>query len=172
MMRNRAKSAIRTRAESRSSRESTAARPWTDAFLALVAARVSVIDAARRLGLSRDTIYKARLADARFAARWDAAVCAAQPSVSQADLVDQRLNGVAEPVFYRGRQVGERRRHRPRVIDLLKRLNSAERSAAKMPPPDARFAAIGINFVERELPGSDAPNPPCPQPRAQGKAVA
>jgi hypothetical protein len=74
---------------------------WKPAFLAALA-QVPVVDrACRAVGVSRGTVYKARKADATFAAAWDDALedgvdCAEEEAFTRA------VDGFEEPVIHAG----------------------------------------------------------------------
>lgn len=129
MTRDRSKAAIRTRIEARALCASVCARPWIPAFIGLIADGVRVSDAAVRLGLARSTIYAARIADPRFAARWDAAARAARRVVSRPAAI-ATVEGTAVPVFYRGQQVGTRRVYK-KASTIIRRLRMADLEPAK-----------------------------------------
>lgn len=86
-------------------------------FIAQLARCGVVSAAARAVGMSPKLAYTLRKrpgADS-FAAAWDRA---AQEGTCRAcdTAIDRALNGVARPVFYRGRQVGERRVYRDALL--------------------------------------------------------
>jgi hypothetical protein len=94
---------------------------WTVAkqqgFIAALAETGSVRRAAKAVGMSFASAYhlrKAPLAES-FTAAWDGAV---QTGVSQVYdiLVDHSVNGVPEPVYHAGQNVGERRRFDHRTM--------------------------------------------------------
>ncbi|MFM5916734.1 MAG: hypothetical protein ACKOOL_04275 [Novosphingobium sp.] len=71
--------------------------------------------AAARVGVSRSGAYLARARDARFAQAWRAALVLGRDCAADA-LAASAIEGWEEPVFYRGQQVGTRRRHDPRLL--------------------------------------------------------
>ena len=94
---------------------------WTEAkqrgFIAALAETGSVRRAAKAVGMSFASAYhlrKAPLAES-FVAAWDGAV---QTGVSQVYdiLIDHSVNGVPEPVYHAGQEVGERRRYDHRTM--------------------------------------------------------
>ena len=106
---------------------------WTaerqQAFVAALAEGRSPGTAARAVGMSRQTAYafRGRAGAEGFADAWDAAIEAARRTRVAArpprpTLWERAVTGIATPVFYGGRQVGEVRRydHRP-VFDALRR---------------------------------------------------
>ena len=66
-------------------------------------------------GISRHTAYKARRRDETFAQAWDAALVLAARH-AEAVLADRALEGVEEPVWFRGELVGHRRRYDTRLL--------------------------------------------------------
>lgn len=91
---------------------------WTPAiqaaFIAALARTRSVVAACRAVGRSWQTAYRlrARAGAAGFAAAWDSAL--AGPDLDR-PVTGRALGGVATPIRYRGRQVGERRRYDNRL---------------------------------------------------------
>jgi len=84
-------------------------------FLALLAENGNVRLSALSCGLSPQSAYKLRRRDATFARTWMAALSLARDHADQV-LADRALLGVEEPVFYRGEQVGVRRRFDTRLL--------------------------------------------------------
>lgn len=84
-------------------------------FLDLLAANGNVRAACAAVGISPQGAYKARRREARFAAAWDAALVLAREH-AEAVLADRALNGVEETVFFRGEEVGRRRRFDNRLL--------------------------------------------------------
>jgi hypothetical protein len=81
--------------------------------------------ACQAVGVSPETAYKARRRDRAFAAAWDGAVLLARTHVESV-LAERALNGVDEPVFYRGEEVARRRRFDTRLLLAhLARLDAA-----------------------------------------------
>jgi helix-turn-helix, Psq domain len=130
MTHDRSKAGIRTRIEARALEHGKAARPWAAAFVVLIGQGVGVAEAARRLGVARSTLYAARVADPRFAARWDDAARAAWRAVSSKARIEPLFEGEAMPVFHGGQQVGVRRVF-PKGSAVIRRLQKAYREAAE-----------------------------------------
>lgn len=85
-------------------------------FIAALADSGCVAEACKAVGVGRKSAYRLReRADAEsFSAAWDAALDYAAERIS--DGVHSRaLHGVATPIFYKGKQVGERRRYDERL---------------------------------------------------------
>lgn len=94
---------------------------WTPArqrdFIAALA-RIGVVSAAAKsVGMSRKSAYALRKrADAEsFSAAWAAALDQGQ-TAALSTAIDRALTGVATPIFYRGRQIGERRAYNDGLI--------------------------------------------------------
>ena len=86
-----------------------------EAFFGALADGLSVTEASREAGYLRKAVYRFRDNDANFAVRW---VEALQMSF---DLVMEEIerrgrDGLEEPVFYKGRVVGLRRRYSDRLL--------------------------------------------------------
>jgi len=99
------------------------------AFLRLVPRYVTIAEAAARAGVNRGTLYRWRARDPRFAAKWDAAV--ACQAAEAADSIALQANKIdIQPVFYRGKQIAERRRINTRLlIHVQNRLDTDRRRA-------------------------------------------
>lgn len=87
-------------------------------FLDALARHGNVSEAARRSGLSRAHAYVLRDKDENFARAWDGAL---EEAVDALVLEARRraVDGVEQPVFYRGRQVGSRRVYSDRLLQFL-----------------------------------------------------
>jgi hypothetical protein len=88
---------------------------WTPkrqaAFLAMLALTRSVTEAARRVGMARETAYRLRRKRGAggFAAAWDAVlgkVTGARRKVTSDERLQRATYGLLKPLFYRGRHVG------------------------------------------------------------------
>lgn len=92
-------------------------------FVVRLALCGSVPHAARAVGLSRESAYRlrARPDAAGFARAWERALDMGRDATRDVALV-RALQGEVRPVFYRGRQVGERVRYDDRLtLELLRR---------------------------------------------------
>ncbi len=80
------------------------------AFLEALAASGSVTAAAKSVFMSRDSAYKlrARLAGTPFDLAWEAALENAIRQVTH-EAIDRAINGVVQPIFWKGEQIGEKR---------------------------------------------------------------
>lgn len=91
------------------------------AFLASLAIDGNVTRAANAAGVDRSNAYQRRLRNPEFANRWDEAIEAANDAI-EAEARRRAVDGVEEPVFYKGVQVGVERRYSDGLlIALLKR---------------------------------------------------
>ena len=108
---------------------------WTPArkarFLDHLARHGNVRAACAAVGMSPEAAYKARRREGLFAQGWSAALVLAREHVGQV-LADRALNGVTEPIFYRGEQVGARVRFDSRLLLAhLARLDALAEGAGK-----------------------------------------
>jgi hypothetical protein len=93
---------------------------WTpermSGFLRELAACQNVSQAARSVGMSRQSAYKLRdrLADKAFALAWEVALESGLQQLAHA-LMDRALNGEEVAVFYQGEQVGTQRKYDNRL---------------------------------------------------------
>jgi len=106
---------------------------WTPetqvAFIAALAATRCVVAAARAVGRSFQTVYRlrARAGAEGFVAAWDAVFA---PPLPGTVFEGRAVDGVARPIRWRGRQVGERRRYDNRLALYLLRLRRPDRYGA------------------------------------------
>ena len=91
----------------------------------MLAATGSVAEAARQAGASRQAFYAFRNRDAGrdFSGAWDHALDLATQALCDV-AYERALNGVEEPVFYHGEQVGTRRRYNDRLLMMLLRVRA------------------------------------------------
>lgn len=91
-------------------------------FLEALAASGSISHAAAAIGISRTALYRLRNSPegAEFRARWGEALREAMAMLADTAL-DRAVNGVSEPVWYKGEQIGERVRHDNRLLMFLLR---------------------------------------------------
>ncbi len=91
-------------------------------FLRRLASTGSVSDAARAIGVSRNTLYRLRRSDVEFAARWwTAQRQALDAALSEA--THRAVVGAERPVFHRGRRVGAIHTHDNKLLMSLLRLH-------------------------------------------------
>jgi hypothetical protein len=92
---------------------------WTPqrkaAFLHHLAEKGNVRAAAARVGLSHQSAYVARRRDRVFRVGWEAALVLAREAAAQV-LATRALDGIEEPVWFRGENVGTRVRHDSRLL--------------------------------------------------------
>lgn len=84
-------------------------------FLSMLAESGNVKASALACGLSPQSVYKLRRRDPLFARAWKAALLLARDHSEQV-LANRALDGVEEPIYYRGEQVGTRRRYDTRLL--------------------------------------------------------
>ena len=130
------------------------------AFLDALAGSGSVSAAAQAVGLSRTAIYNLRNredeAGAAFRAAWDARLKQAVAVLAETAF-DRAINGVEEPVFHKGEQIGTRIRHNDRLLMFLLKSLDPENYAARPrhdPPSSSRRKPGPINAMFRK----DAPS--------------
>lgn len=100
---------------------------WTTerqvAFIECLAESACVVEACRSVKMSKQSAYalRARPEAISFRNAWDAALDYATRCLADA-VLSRAINGVANPVFYQGEQIGERRTYDERLaIFLLQR---------------------------------------------------
>ncbi len=87
-------------------------------FLAKLAEHGTVSVAAKYVGIIPKTAYSWRKADPEFAAAWHDATESAM-DVAEQWMYDRHVHGVKEPIFYKGRQVGERVEYDTRAGEFI-----------------------------------------------------
>lgn len=114
---------------------------WTPrrqvAFIRALAACACVVEACRAVGMSPESAYilRARIGADSFRAAWDAALDHCVGRVAD-NAVGRAVNGVVTPIFYRGEQVGERRRYNDRLAMFLLRTRAPHRFGPPQLRPD------------------------------------
>ncbi|HLH24832.1 MAG TPA: terminase [Chloroflexota bacterium] len=91
---------------------------WKQQFLAAFRRHGNVTRAATAAGVERTTAYKWRESDARFAAQWADAELEATEHLEGA-AHDRAVEGVREPVFWHGEEVGYIRKYSDRLLIFL-----------------------------------------------------
>jgi hypothetical protein len=91
---------------------------WKPAFLEFLRASASVTDSARGAGVSRRGTYKAREKDEEFREAWEDALEEATDAL-EAEARRRALEGVREPVFYQGKEVGSVQRYSDTLLIFL-----------------------------------------------------
>lgn len=109
-----------TEVEAVAKRHNIWTRPKMSRFLDALASSGSVSTAARSVGMSRQSAYRlrARLSNQAFDMAWEAALEFGLQQLAHAAL-DRALNGVEEPVFFEGQQVGSRTRFDEKLTIFL-----------------------------------------------------
>ena len=125
-------------------------RPRQAAFLEALAECGNVRAAARSVGISYRTAYRARRREPAFRQAWTGALIAARP-VSEDVLTTRAIDGVEEVVWFRGEEVGRRVRYDSRL--LLAHLGRLDKLCE-----DAVASAIAEDFegaLERFVAGEE-----------------
>ena len=91
-----------------------------NSFLRTLDRTGSVSFAARRIGVSRDTLYRLKARDAGFAARWAEALAGAMDRLHD-EAMRRSLEGTERAVLYRGRQVASVRDYDDGLLMFLLR---------------------------------------------------
>ena len=151
------------------------ARGWTPGartrFLEHLAVKGNVRAACAHVGLSAEAAYRLRRRDPLFARGWGAALVLAHDHGEQV-LAARAIDGVEEPVYYRGEQVGARRKYDTRLLlahlarlDRIMENRAAQRDAGRF---DELLALLAGAQCPESLTGEDA----LPLPRGQAIARA
>lgn len=90
----------------------------------------SVEQAAARAGVNRGSLYRWRRQNTSFAERWDDMIALRAREVGD-DIVLQAAQVQVDPLFYEGKQVGERRRINTRLLMHVQRRMDGERHRAE-----------------------------------------
>lgn len=115
-------------------------------FIDALAKFASVVLAAKSVGMTARSAYQLRTAkdSESFARAWDAAL-----NIGFEELVgilyDRAVHGTVKPVYYRGRQVGERRVHHDRLaVSLLEAMRARQQAM------DAEFMSEHATATARQ----------------------
>lgn len=120
------------------------------AFLRQLQQCGSVAEAAERARVNRGSLYRWRARDARFAEKWDAAI--ARHAAEVADDIALQANTVeVQPVFYRGKQIGERRKVNTRLMMHVQNRSDAERRRAEDRAERRELLLLRAELAERSL---------------------
>ncbi|MGB3470251.1 MAG: hypothetical protein WBA51_05465 [Erythrobacter sp.] len=123
---------------------------WTaerqTAFLRMLAATQSVAQAAKSVGMSRQSAYKlrARLDDAPFGAGWRMAMKGGRGALLEAAL-DRAINGIEVPHYWQGELVGTSRRYDERLTALLLNSGALANARATVNGAEDEFAHHGLS---------------------------
>lgn len=120
------------------------------AFLRQVPRHATIAEAAAAAGVNRGTLYRWRARDPRFAAKWDALVArqaaeAAEGIALQAGTID------IQPVFYRGKQIGERRKVDTRLLIHIQNRLDTDRRRAEDRAERRELLLLKAELAERSL---------------------
>lgn len=97
-------------------------------FIRALATSGCVDSACKRVGIGKSAAYALRKRNGAesFRSAWDAALDQAIERLSD-DAYSRAIHGVATPVFYKGKQIGERRRYDERLTMFLLRYRDPAR---------------------------------------------
>ncbi len=120
------------------------------AFLRLVPRCRTIAEAAARAGVNRGTLYRWRARDPRFAARWDAVI--ARQAAEAAERIALEANTVdIQPVFYRGKQIGKRRKINTRLLIHVQSRLDADRRRAEDRAERRELMLLRAELAERSF---------------------
>jgi hypothetical protein len=110
--------------------------PWRHAFLDSLAEGAPVRAAAQRAGVARSTVYAHRDTDPEFAEAWDDAYMAGNDLLED-EAHRRAVDGVEQPVMYRGQVVASVREYSDQLLTFLLRgrrpdVYGTQRVTAKM----------------------------------------
>ena len=148
-------------------------------FIEALARTGTVEGAARAVGMGTSSAYelRARPDAGAFREAWRIALDYAVHQLGEA-VVERALHGTATPVFYKGEQVGERRRYDERLAMFVLRLRDPQRFGSwregRLPlaHPDASARQLGVALARLGAVALDAEHgftmkerPPLPETR-------
>ena len=120
------------------------------AFLRLVPRHATIAEAAARAGVNRGTLYRWRARDPRFAAKWDAAID--RQAAEAADSIALQANTIdIQPVFYRGKQIAERRKINTRLLIHVQTRRDTDRRRAEDRTERRELMLLRAELAERSL---------------------
>ena len=120
------------------------------AFLAALAATCSVTRACEAAGMGRRTAYEWREADPEFAARWEKAKRLGAEALED-EGARRAMEGVDEPVFYKGDECGTVRKYSDTLLIFLLKGAMPEkyRDNSKVELTGANGGPVQISDTER-----------------------
>ncbi|MBB4859731.1 hypothetical protein HNO88_003060 [Novosphingobium chloroacetimidivorans] len=127
---------------------------------------------ASRVGLTHQSAYLVRRRERPFKAAWDAALVLAREVAAQV-LATQAIDGIEEPVWFRGQRVGMKKRYDSRLllahIARLDKAAEAEDAALHAERFDELLAAVAGEGAQGDMRGHGEtwadPDPLLPHPR-------
>lgn len=113
---------------------------WKAAWLEAFAEHLTVTAACEAAEVGRSSVYQARKADPEFAASWDE-VEAKITDTLEREAYRRATEGVEQPVFHQGRQVGTVLKFSDRMLEMLLRARKPEKYRDRISIEDEREAA-------------------------------
>lgn len=101
-------------------------REWRPKFVATLAECGNITHAADMAGIDRSTAYRARERNSRFAAEWDEAMEEATDALEK-EARRRAVEGVSEPIFYQGQEVGTVQRYSDTLLIFLLKAHRPEK---------------------------------------------
>jgi AcrR family transcriptional regulator len=95
-------------------------------FLSELRQGASIARAAAAVGVSRSTVYEYRSTDEAFATEWDQAVEDGTDTIED-EAYRRAVEGVDEPVFYKGDEVGHVRKYSDTLLIVLLKARRPEK---------------------------------------------
>ena len=106
---------------------------WRKKFLENLAETGVVTHSARAAGVSKTAVHISRRRDSKFAQAWDRALDSATDRLEN-EAVRRAVDGVEEPVYQGGKQVGTITRYSDTLLIFLLKANRDKFRQANMPP--------------------------------------
>lgn len=137
--------------------------PWMPRWLAQFAKHKCVISACKATDISRTHVYRSRAADAEFAKTWDDIVGEVN-DLLEASAIDHAINGIPEPVFYKGVIVGYVIKYPENLRQFLLRNRMAEYRRDRTPETtsgddeESISSKVRATLAEMEDSVEDAPD--------------
>jgi hypothetical protein len=109
-----------------------------DQFLETLAQTCNITESAHAVGVTRQTAYHRRRADAAFRQGWDQAIDSAVDAL-EAEARRRAIDGIEEPHFYRGEICGTVRKYSDQLLMFLLKAHRPEKFRDRAPalPPAA-----------------------------------
>lgn len=120
---------------------------WCQPFLDALAASGNVRRSAQEADISHTRAYDFRRENEEFAEAWDEAEEAAVRTVLTPEAVRRAAEGVEEPVFYKGQQVGAVRKYSDTLLIFLLKTHAPDRYNA---PQKQEHSGPGGGPIETE----------------------
>ena len=114
-------------------------------FIERLSRTANVSESCMVVGVPRRTAYNWRGADDEFAMKWDEAVGLGTDALED-EAIRRACEGVEEPVFYQGKQVGSVRRYSDTLLIFMLKARRPEKYRERVEPAPKGSVRLVMNF--------------------------